>query len=411
MPLLPHHDGSALYVPAARFDVGDTVPIRLRVPAGRQERAVWVRALHDAEPAWLRARLEHDLRHERWYVAELPLVNEITSYRWLLDESDGYRWVTGTGIHAREVTDAADFRITTFAGSPPWAAEAVGYQVFPDRFARSAAAATRPLPSWALPTPWDQAPDGASPRTPFQFYGGDLAGIAEHLDHLERLGVNLLYLTPFFPAESNHRYDGATFTEVDPLLGGNEALAALTAAAHARGLRVMGDLTTNHTGSSHEWFRAAQADAGAPERDFYYWGDYGRLDYATWLGVDTLPKLNWGAGELWARMVDGPESVVGRWLQAPYRLDGWRIDVANLTGRHGRDDFARQVARRVTATVRAQVPEGLTVSEHFHDAAGDLQGDGWMSNMNYSAFTRPLWTWVSRPESTLDFLGLPVSVP
>ena len=82
----------------------------------------------------------------------------------------------------------------------------------------------------------------------------------EHLDHLERLGVNLLYLTPVFPARSNHRYDASTFDEVDPLLGGDDALVRLVEEAHRRGIRVIGDLTSNHSGDAHEWFRAAQAD-------------------------------------------------------------------------------------------------------------------------------------------------------
>ena len=64
------------------------------------------------------------------------------------------------------------------------------------------------------------------PARSAQFYGGDLDGVREHLDHLESLGVNLLYLTPVFPARSNHRYDASTFDHVDPLLGGDEALVA-----------------------------------------------------------------------------------------------------------------------------------------------------------------------------------------
>src|SRR5207253_3217763 len=79
-------------------------------------------------------------------------------------------------------------------------------------------------------------------------------GVEAHLDHIESLGANVIYLTPVFPAGSTHRYDSTTFERVDPLLGGDEALASLTRAAHARGIRVISDLTTNHTGDKHEWF-------------------------------------------------------------------------------------------------------------------------------------------------------------
>jgi alpha-glucosidase len=407
----PHHDGSELYVGSAAPALGDRVPVRLRVPAAGTERAVWVRAVHDGEPAWSRARLDRADLRERWYVADLTVHNPVTSYRWLLDEPGGYRWLDGRGVFSRDVADAADFRLTTHAAPPAWTSDAVVYQAFPDRFARSPAAGDRELPAWAEPADWDDDPEGHGPSTPVQLFGGDLAGVEEHLDHLERLGVTTLYLTPFFPSRSNHRYDATTFEHVDPLLGGDAALASLTAAVHRRGMRVLGDLTTNHTGSAHAWFRAAEADPGAPERALYYWGEYGDLPYATWLGVRTLPKLNWGADGLWGRMVDGPGSAVGRWLQPPYALDGWRVDVANMTGRLGADDRAHEVARRARATILAANPEGLLVSEHFHDAADDLTVGGWMSNMNYAAFTRPVWSWLVEPGTGLDFLGVPTAVP
>ena len=122
-----------------------------------------------------------------------------------------------------------------------------------------------------------------------QLFGGDLDGITEHLDHIEQVGADVVYTTPVFPGESNHRYNATTFTEVDPLLGGDEAYARLSSAVHARGWRILGDLTTNHTGDTHEWFLAA-VDGGPddPHRSFYYFDDDGT--YACWMGHGTLPE-------------------------------------------------------------------------------------------------------------------------
>ena len=133
------------------------------------------------------------------------------------------------------------------------------YQVFPDRFARSAAADEREVPDWALAADWDDEVvfEGGDPRTPMQLFGGDLDGITEHLDHVAEVGADVVYTTPVFPGESNHRYNATTFTSVDPLLGGDEAYARLSTAVHARGWRILGDLTTNHTGDTHEWFLSA----------------------------------------------------------------------------------------------------------------------------------------------------------
>lgn len=405
---VPHHDGSELFAPQDVPSLGDVVPVRLRVPAGTPERGVWVRTVRDAEPHIVPARLDREEGGERWYVAEVPVHNPVTSYRWLLDEPGGYRWLTGRGAFDRDVTDAGDFRLTVHPGAPAWVSDAVVYQIFPDRFARSGT--ERALPDWAVPAAWDEEPVGRGPVTPVQLYGGDLLGIEQRLDHLARLGVDTVYLTPVFPSRSNHRYDASTFGHVDPLLGGDEALASLSRALHGRGMRLVGDLTTNHTGDAHEWFRRASADPAAPERDFYYW-DGSERGYAAWLDVPSLPKLSYRSRELARRLVDGPDSVIARWLAEPYALDGWRIDVANMTGRFGGDDFAHEVARAVRATMAVANPDAVLVSEHFHDAGGDLTGAGWHANMNYGAFTKPVWTWLVDPATTLDFLGIPTTIP
>ena len=136
------------------------------------------------------------------------------------------------------------------------------YEIFPDRFASSGLDVD--APDWAVRRDWDGLPTGRGPETPLELFGGDLRGVERHLDHVESLGANVIYLTPFFPAGSTHRYDATTFDQVDPLLGGDEALASLARAAAGRGIRLVGDLTLNHTGRSHEWFLAALAGSDAP---------------------------------------------------------------------------------------------------------------------------------------------------
>lgn len=405
----PHHDGSELYVPPGTPALGDEVPVRLRVPAGGAERGVWLRVVEDGEPRVVPARLDRADAHERWYVATVRVHNPVTGYRFLLDEPGGYRWANQRGVHARDVTDAHDHRLSVHDAAPAWMHDAVVYQVFPDRFARSAQADARALPDWATPMGWDDEPV-ATGDTGRQLAGGDLRGVQDRLDHLQRLGVDTLYLTPVFPGRSNHRYDATSFDHVDPLLGGDDALVALSAAVHARGMRIVGDLTTNHTGAGHDWFRRALADPTSEERSFYYWTaqDPG---YVGWLGHRSLPKLDHGAPGLARRLTAGDGSVVARWLREPVALDGWRIDVANMTGRYGADDRTHEVARTIRATMRAVNPDAVLVSEHFHDAGTDMGAGGWHANMNYSGFSRPVWTWLADPAGRTPTLGLDVPLP
>ena len=423
----PHHDGSGLYVGEQTPTAGDRVPISVRVPRSAGVDSVWLRVVEDAEPRYLPAARSGPAGggtggggaagrepDEDWYTAEITVHNPVTQYRVLLDRgAAGYTWLNGSGEHAREVADRHDFRLTTYDPGPDWGPDSVVYQIFPDRFAKSR---ERDRPDWAVPAEWGDPVVHVGPDTPRQFYGGDLDGIVEHLDHLTDLGATAVYLTPIYPARSNHRYNATSFDGVDPLLGGDAALARLTAAAHARGLHVIGDFTTNHSGDDHAWFTAARA--GGPERDFYYFDGEpgaarapGRDEYVSWMNHPSLPKFNLESAQLRDRLFGPGDSVVARWLRPPYDLDGWRIDVANMTGRYGPFDHGHDVARELRATLDAVRPGSALLAEHCHDYSADLIGDGWQGAMNYAGFTRPVWSFLTATDNGLGFLGMPQRIP
>ncbi|MFD6056250.1 glycoside hydrolase family 13 protein [Agromyces sp. NPDC060279] len=408
----PHHDGSSLYTSTLGRGVGATQFVRVRVPHGfGAPRSMFVRVVCDAEPCFFpllpgAASPDWDTAAE-WWEGHFALPNPITKYRFLINLEDGStRWLSADGLESLEPRDSSDFRTTSFPPPPSWAHQQVMYQIFPDRFARSSGA-SRDIPVWAEPAEWQDEPVAEGPSTSRQFFGGDLDGITERLDHLERLGVTLLYLTPFFPAQSNHRYDASSFDRVDPLLGGDEALVRLVEAAHARGMRVIGDLTTNHTGDGHEWFRAAFGKPSAVEADFYYWKDTDHTDYVGWYDLPSLPKLNWDSRELRRRFIEGDDCVVAKWLLPPFNLDGWRVDVANMSGRLGTDDFNRTIQRTVRATMDRVAPGRVLFAESTNDATVDFDGEGWHAPMSYPSFTRPVWNWLRRPTKNRRDFGIP----
>lgn len=422
----PHHDGSPLYLSDEAPALGSTVTVRVHTSTDDPITRMWVRTTYDAEPTY------HAMTagHGGWWEGVLPVHNPVTHYRFLLEREDGTQtWLTGAGELAHDPSDTFDFKVVVHAPAPDWARDGVVYQIFPDRFARSAAADERATPAWAVPAGWDDTVvfEGSDPRTPLQLFGGDLDGITEHLDHLEATGGGtpmIVYTTPVFPGESNHRYNASTFDHVDDLLGGDEAYERLGAAVHARGWRLLGDLTSNHTGDTHEWFTSARE--GGPTRGWYYFhddtGDTGESTgsstgsstgpaYETWMGHHTLPKLNHADEDLRRVMIEGPDSVVGRWLRPPYDVDGWRIDVANMTGRLGDIDVNHETARIIRATAAAQREETFVIGEHNHDASSDIAGDGWHGTMNYSGFSWPVWSWLRAEHTDARPFGRPVAVP
>lgn len=415
MTMLPHHDGSALFVSHSAPELGDTVTVRLRVPESYGPlAAVRTRSNPDHEPQWTDAVHTGSVDGWDWWEAPVHVRNRRHGYRWVLVHASGrVEWLNQTGIHTIETLDAEDFALVAHPAPPAWLHHAVMYQVFPDRFARSAQADLHPAPEWAIPASWDDPVDPVLPGRSQQFYGGDLPGITEHLDHLVSLGVDLLYLTPVFPAASNHRYDAASFDTVDPLLGGEEAYIRLIEQAHARGIRVIGDLTSNHSGDRHEWFQQALGHPGAATESFYYFSDEANTSYESWLGTPTLPKFDWSSEALRERFITGEDSVVAKWLKPPFSLDGWRIDVANMTGRLGDVDLNAEVRQLLRETMLRLNPDAILLGETTNDAASDLQGDGWHGAMTYPSFTRPLWGWLSEPtgEPYLNAQGQEVTEP
>jgi alpha-glucosidase len=386
----PHHDGSELCVLERPDELGGPAVVRLRTSRGAADR-VLLRYGRDGELRTIEADIDEETEHETWWRASFPVANPSTHYRWLLaGGGTGYAWVNGRGLSRRELGDSEDFVLTAGPSGPAWHLSSVVYQIFPDRFASSGAG--KDPPKWIVPRPWDSLPTSRRGATGPEWFGGDLPGIEQHLDHVEAVGANAIYLTPIFPAQSTHRYDAVTFDRVDPLLGGDEALRSLVRAARARGMRLIGDLTLNHTGSRHEWFQAAQVDPGAPERSFYYFDPKLPHGYETWLTVRAMPKLDWRSEELHERM----GKVATRWLAEG--LDGWRIDVANMVGRLGSLDLNHEVAR----WLRSTAGDALVLAEHGHDFRPDLDGTGWHGVMNYSGFLRPVWWWLRDQGYTKD---------
>jgi alpha-glucosidase len=410
----PHHDGSALYVERTNWRLGGSVRVRVRVPHAADVDAVAVRYTHDGEQTCVPLQQERNGNAEIWWAGNVPVTNPLVSYRFLMSRSgNADTWLNATGVHGHDTPDADDFVLRADVTYPEWPVHSVVYQIFPDRFATSGLVVE--TPEWARRRSWGDLPQG--PDWSSELFGGDLYGVAEHLDHIARLGADVVYLTPVFTARSAHRYDAATFDEVDPILGGVDALRTLIQQAHAWGMRVIGDLTLNHCGIAHSWYCNALATLDAEERRYFYFerGPDGSEHAATWLGVNSLLKLNYSSSQLRKEMYGGSDSVARKWLRGYDGIDGWRIDVANMAARHGSHDESHEVSTEFVGSCTAEKHDAYVVGEHFQDGRIDLGKGGWHGIMAYSAFTRPVWAWLRGETLPVEFpnsfLGSAFGVP
>lgn len=272
--------------------------------------------------------------------------------------------------------------------TPEWVKDAIFYQIFPDRFAKSKRVPEKGL---NLET-WD------SPPTIFGFKGGDLLGVAERLDYLRDLGITALYFNPVFASAANHRYHTYDYYNVDPLLGGNDALRELLEAAHARGIRVVLDGVFNHASRGFwQFHHTLENGAGSPYVDWFHFNPgrlYGKkhfgaypnrweqfllrkrrdscavIGYKCWWDLPALPKFNTQTPAVREFIFE----VAEHWIK--FGIDGWRLDVpAEIDD----DSFWQEFRRRV----KAINPEAYIVGEIWEESQRWLQGDQFDAVMNY----------------------------
>ena len=244
--------------------------------------------------------------------------------------------LTGAPLHAADSPDISSKQ------APAWAADAVWYQIFPDRFRNgdpsndptrdSLETPIKPGPDWRISSwtadwyardTWETAlgPDFYRNGVLERRYGGDLQGVLDKLDYLKNLGINALYFNPLFYARSLHKYDGSSYHHIDPNFGpdpkGDFAMFAsetsnpatwqwtsadklflkLIKEAHARGMKVIIDGVFNHTGRSFFAFQdLLQRQQDSPYKDWYVVTSFddpsttrNEFNYKSWWGYKSLP--------------------------------------------------------------------------------------------------------------------------
>ncbi|MCI5601988.1 MAG: glycoside hydrolase family 13 protein [Lachnospiraceae bacterium] len=335
-----------------------------------------------------------------------------------------------------------DFVITPGFKTPDWAKGAVMYQIYTDRFFngdKSNDVETREysyIGDYSVKVDdWYKYPATMGVR---EFYGGDIQGVWDKLDYLEKLGVEVIYFNPMFVSPSNHKYDIQDYDYIDPHFGkivkdegellsegnylnreasryitrvtdkanleaSNELFARFVEEVHRRGMKVILDGVFNHCGSFNKWLdreqiyenqegyeKGAYVSGDSPYRSFFKFFEDAwpyNYHYNGWWGHDTLPKLNY---EESPKLYEYIMRIARKWVSPPYNVDGWRLDVAADLGHSG--EFNHKFWKDFRKNVKEANPEAIILAEHYGDPGPWLQGDEWDTVMNYDAFMEPI-TW------------------
>lgn len=259
--------------------------------------------------------------------------------------------------------------------APAWVKNTVWYQIFPERFANGDKT-NDPKGTF----PWgSKAPDRQD------FFGGDLQGVLDHLDHFTELGINGLYFCPIFKAYSNHKYDTIDYFEIDPDFGDKALFKKLVDECHKRGIKVMLDAVFNHMGdTSPQWQDVIKNGADSKYADWFHVNSFpvsyteGKdfenatdITYDVFAFTPHMPKLNTANPEVKEYLL----SIAAYWIEE-FDIDAWRLDVANEVDHTFWKEF-----REVCDAIK---DDFYILGEIWHSAQSWLNGDEFTAVMNYA---------------------------
>ncbi|MGR5251804.1 maltodextrin glucosidase [Vibrio astriarenae] len=348
---------------------------------------------------------------------ELRHDQPLNTYTFKLITDNQQFWLSAYGITKRMPGLEKHFKNNPVHQPPSWVKEQIFYQVFPDRFANGKPEINTQTGEYQIADAsktvvakqWGEPVDSHGGNGGYEFYGGDLYGVADKLDYLQDLGITTLYLNPIFAAPSNHRYDTMDYYNVDPHLGTNQDFATMCDDIHQRGMKVVLDAVFNHTSTEHPWFNrlgwhqesGAYQSAQSQYRDYYFF-EGETEQYIGWKGVSSLPVLNFENQQVREAIYQSDDAIIKHWLKAPYNIDGWRFDVIHMLGE---GDGAKNNAHYVKAfreSAKAVNPDSYILGEHFFEATSWLQGEQEDGSMNYYGFAHPLRALLANTDIALD---------
>ena len=411
---LGHYDFRFDFNDKKHFSISQDGTGRFRVHTEKNISKLWL-LLEDEDfrPVELRKYAETD-RFVFWGV-QVEFRANIAKFSFAATTEDNLNLYLGTSGIANFISPSEkwiyDSSIYQRHSIPDWVYGSVMYQVFPERFANG-----RSEINPENTVEWGSVP------TRLDFQGGDLYGVIDKLDHIESLGVNILYLNPIFLSGSTHKYDSWDHFKVDPTLGGDDGLRDLISNCHDRNIKVILDCSLNHVHPRHfafqdivkngenseykNWFTIFDYPVRLIHRPHLYantykvgWDgneeEYKRYlektfdetkvpvevrdddgpivepSYKAWWGVPDMPKVNFESKEARQWALD----VTKHWIEN-FDIDGWRMDVAKELDFSFWKEF-RDIAHKANK-------ETLLISEIFGDTSQWLQGDRFDGTMNYS---------------------------
>jgi len=245
------------------------------------------------------------------------------------------------------------------------------YHIFVDRFAKSENWTPEVREGLIMRESTDETPFYKSGEQGRDVYGGNLKGIIEKLDYLQELNVDIIYLSPIFEANTNHKYNTADFEKIDKMFGNDEVFDLLIKKAHERGMKIILDGVFNHVGDDSIYFNkfgrydsvGAYQSKGSKYFDWFTFHDWdnNRDDYECWWGITNVPSIKKDE-PVYRAYICGVNGIAEKWLKKG--AAGYRLDVA--------DELSDRMLKGIYRAVKETLSDGIIIGEVWEDASNKI---------------------------------------
>lgn len=256
--------------------------------------------------------------------------------------------------------------------TPKWFEEGVLYHIFVDRFNKTGKI-HNPKKNSFMYANWEDTPmyiknsEGEIAR--WDFHGGNLKGIISKLNYLKSLGISIIYLSPIFEAQSNHKYDTGNYKAIDPMFGDEEIFEELIKEAKEKGMSIILDGVFSHTGDDSIYFNkygnydslGAYQSKESKYSSWYNFKNYPN-EYDCWWGVKSMPNVNENEESYIDYIIRDKDSVINKWMG--YGVKGWRLDVVDELPNKFLDELRKE-------TLKAN-NESILIGEVWEDASNKI---------------------------------------
>ena len=251
----------------------------------------------------------------------------------------GKSYDCGECVEYHDINDINKYQITVSkkTETPTWFKEGILYHIFVDRFNKTGKI-NNPKKNSFIYANWEDTPmyikNKENEVIRWDFHGGNLKGIISKLNYLKSLGISVIYLSPIFESQSNHKYDTGDYKTIDPMFGDEEIFKELIYKAGKKGINIILDGVFSHTGDDSIYFNkygnydslGAYQSENSKYYSWYNFKDYPN-EYDCWWGVKSLPNVNETEKSYMDYIIMDKDSVIKKWMN--YGVKGWRLDVAD----------------------------------------------------------------------------------